>query len=308
MKQLLFLSWMLIALAPAQGQLEWAPVGAKYYHSVADFMPGGGNSPYSVHVSEVIGDTVIGGKNCRILMTISPACNDGFPIQFTYEEEGRVYFYDTFNEEFNLLYDFNKGPGESWLVPICFSDFHCERDSIMVLVDSVTHTPVNGLELRTQHVSIDMPDFAPGAYPQGKIYQGIGNAPVLYFYFGACALTVDFFIHTFNCYESPTHGIFNFVGGQPCGVYTAVGEAQAAVEQLRLYPNPARESLSVELPEGGRGQLALYDAQGRLLKTQSLDNVPETWPLDVSALPAGMYLLLYRSEGGATAVGKFVRE
>ncbi|HRD80739.1 MAG TPA: T9SS type A sorting domain-containing protein [Saprospiraceae bacterium] len=308
MKKLIFLFLMLIALAPAQAQLEWAPVGAKYYHSVADFMPGGSSAPYSVHVSEVMGDTVIGGKNCRILMTISPACSDGFPIRFTYEEEGRVYFYDTFNEAFNLLYDFNKGPGESWSVPICFRDFHCERDSIMVLVDSVTHTPVNGLELRTQHVSIDMPGFAPGAYPQGEIYQGIGNAPVLYFYFGACALTVDFFIHTFNCYESPTHGIFNFVGGQPCGVYTATGEAQAAVEQLRLYPNPAREWLNVELPQGGRGQLALYNAQGRLLKTQSLDTAQEAWPLDVSALPAGMYLLLYRSEGGAMALGKFVRE
>jgi len=308
MKKLIFLFLMLIALAPAQAQLEWAPVGAKYYHSVADFMPGGSSAPYSVHVSEVMGDTVIGGKNCRILMTISPACSDGFPIRFTYEEEGRVYFYDTFNEAFNLLYDFNKGPGESWSVPICFRDFHCERDSIMVLVDSVTHTPVNGLELRTQHVSIDMPGFAPGAYPQGKIYQGIGNAPVLYFYFGACALTVDFFIHTFNCYESPTHGIFNFIGGQPCGVYTAAGEAQAEVEQLRLYPNPAREWLNVELPQGGRGQLALYNAQGRLLKTQSLDTAQEAWPLDVSALPAGMYLLLYRSEGGAMALGKFVRE
>jgi len=308
MKQLLFLSFILCALAPAQAQLEWAPVGAKYYHSIANFMGSSGNSPYSVHVSEVTGDTIIAGKSCRILVTIAPACNDGYPIQYTYEEEGRVYFYDTFNEEFSLLYDFNKGPGESWLVPICFNDFHCERDSIMILVDSVTHTTVNGLELRTQHVSIDMPGFAPGAYPQGKIYQGIGNAPVLYFYFGACALTVDFFIHTFNCYESPTHGIFNFVGGQPCGVYTAAGETHRGPAQLRLSPNPAWESLRIELPQGGRGQFALYDAQGRLLRRQSLDAVPETWSLDVSALPAGMYLLLYRSEGGAAAVGRFVRE
>ncbi|HRJ15917.1 MAG TPA: T9SS type A sorting domain-containing protein, partial [Saprospiraceae bacterium] len=140
------------------------------------------------------------------------------------------------------------------------------------------------------------------------IYEGIGNAPAPYFFWGYYGLAVNIFLYTFNCYESPTHGIFNFIGGQPCGVYTAAGEAQAEVEQLRLYPNPAREWLNVELPEGGRGQLALYNAQGRLLKTQYLDAVPEVWPLEVSALPAGMYLLLYRSEGGAAAVGRFVRE
>ena len=176
---------------------------------------------------------------------------------------------------------------------------------MQIFVDSVGFTDINGMAIRTQYVTWTHPWF--NYVDHSKIYEGIGSAPAIYFFWGS-GETVDFFLHTFNCYESPTHGIFNFVGGQPCGVYTATGEAQAAVEQLMLYPNPARESLNVELPEGGRGQLALYDAQGRLLKTQYLDAVPEVWPLEVSALPAGMYLLLYRSEGGAAAVGRFVRE
>lgn len=304
MKQLLFLSFILCGPAPAQAQLEWAPMGAKYYHSVANFMGSSGNSPYGVQVSEVIGDTIIAGKNCRVLDTWwLPGCEGR---EFTYEEEGRVYLYDEESGSFGLVFDFNKGAGEFWWVPVCSYWFgEIPADSMQIFVDSVGLTHVNGMAIRTQFVTWTHPWF--NYMDHTKIYEGIGNAPAIYFFWGS-GVTADFFLHTFNCYESPTHGIFNFVGGQPCGVYTAVGEAQAEVEQLRLYPNPAGESLKVELPEGGRGRLALYDAQGKLLKMQYLDVVPEVWPLDVSALPAGMYLLLYRSEGGTTALGRFVRE
>jgi hypothetical protein len=299
MKQLLFLSSILCALAPAQAQLEWAPVGAKYYHSAWNEWQGD-----YVQISEVTGDTVIAGKNCRVLDTWwRPGCEGR---EFTYEEEGRVYLYDEESGRFGLVFDFNKGAGEFWWVPVCSQWTGVPADSMQIFVDSVGLTHVNGMAIRTQYVTWSHPWYQYTEHT--KIYEGIGNAPVPYFFWGVYGLAVNVFLHTFNCYESPTHGIFNFVGGQPCGVYTATGEAQAAVEQLRLYPNPAGESLNVELPKGGKGQLALYDAQGRLLKTQSLDTVPESWSLDVSALPAGMYLLLYRREGGAMALGKFVRE
>lgn len=299
MKQLLFLFLMLIALAPAQAQLEWAPVGAKYYHSAWNEWQGD-----YVQISEVTGDTVIAGKNCRILDTWwRPGCEGG---EFTYEEEGRVYLYDEESGRFGLVFDFNKGAGESWWVPVCSQWTGVPADSMQIFVDSVGLTHVNGMAIRTQYVTWSHPWYQYTEHT--KIYEGIGNAPVPYFFWGVYGLAVNVFLHTFNCYESPTHGIFNFIGGQPCGVYTATGEAHLEPAQLRLSPNPAQESLRIELPEVGRGQLTLYDAQGRLLKTQSLDTVPESWSLDVSALPAGMYLLLYRSEGGAAALGKFVRE
>ncbi len=306
MKKLIFLFLMLIVLAPAQAQLEWAPVGAKYYYSTW----WGFSGETGVTVVEVAGDTMVQGKNCRYFRRASgtvpwtAACQAFYDI--TYSENRQVYFLDEYTQDFKLFYDFNKMPGEVWDVTLCGYEPWCQVDTLRMQVAAVTDTVLNNVTVRKMNLTSYILSYPTYTF-QWVVYEGIGNIPVMHFFWERC-ITVEAGILNLRCYESPTHGIFNFVGGQPCGVYTAAGEAQAAVEQLRMYPNPAREWLNVELPQGGRGQLALYDAQGRLLKTQYLDAVPESWPLDVSALPTGMYLLLYRSEGGAAALGRFVRE
>ncbi|MBX2929610.1 MAG: T9SS type A sorting domain-containing protein [Saprospiraceae bacterium] len=300
MKKAILFSIGLFSLFSAQAQLEWAPVGAKYYHSVLNES----QIPQAVFVSEVAGDTIIAGKNCRIFYTWwSPYCEGR---QFTYEEAGQVYIYSEESYSFGLVFDFNKGAGESWWMPVCSQhEGEIPADSMQIFVDSVGITNVNGMDIRTQYVTWTSPWEQQTKHT--KIYEGIGNAPVIYFFWGVYGLASNIWLHTFNCYESPTHGIFNFVGGQPCGVYTAADEARPETEKLLLHPNPAWELLHIQFPRMGAGQLALYDARGRLLKTQSFDNVPETWVLDVSALPTGMYLLQYRSEGRVMAVERFVK-
>ena len=62
-------------------------------------------------------------------------------------------------------------------------------------------------------------------------------------------------------------------------------------EALKVFPNPVSQSLFFEMPEVVEGSLTLhlFDLQGRLLK--SIADARFLRELDVSALPAGSYVL-----------------
>jgi len=71
--------------------------------------------------------------------------------------------------------------------------------------------------------------------------------------------------------------------------------------------NPANEFVMVRFPFRGAGRLILYDALGRVLAAQPFDDLPEEWTYDVSALPAGMYLLQCESAGRVSAAERLVK-
>jgi hypothetical protein len=300
MKKAILFSIGLFSLLSVQAQLEWAPVGAKYYHSVLSEA----QIPQAVFVSEVVGDTIIAGKNCRTFNTWwRPYC-EGW--RFTYEEEGRVYFYDEESDRFGLLFDFNKGAGESWWMPVCSQhEGEIPADSMQIFVDSVGITNLNGMDIRTQYVTWTSPWEQQAEHT--KIYEGIGNAPVIYFFWGVYGLAANIWLHTFNCYESPTHGIFNFIGGQPCGIYTAANEPETPSARLALHPNPTNGELRIRLPAQGAGTLRLCDMQGRVLETQQFEALPEEWNWNLWRLPAGMYVVQCVSEGRVWAAERFVK-
>lgn len=79
-------------------------------------------------------------------------------------------------------------------------------------------------------------------------------------------------------------------------VVTQVG-AQAPQPRLRLWPNPARERLYLDLPMGEGITATLYDLHGRELKQQRLEGGGQQ-VLPLSPLPAGVYILVVRSPSG----------
>ncbi len=58
---------------------------------------------------------------------------------------------------------------------------------------------------------------------------------------------------------------------------------------LMLYPNPVKDQLRIQLHEPA--QVLLYDAQGKLLRTDKAEAVEGGFVMDVSALPAGIYFI-----------------
>lgn len=94
-----------------------------------------------------------------------------------------------------------------------------------------------------------------------------------------------------------TNTVFHTIGEDFILVSTK-DESGQAVPTWRLYPNPSRDRAVLELlharPRASR--LALYDAQGQLLRVQAFSG--QQVELDVSKLPAGLYIVQLQDENG----------
>ncbi len=71
---------------------------------------------------------------------------------------------------------------------------------------------------------------------------------------------------------------------------------RSAITQAKIYPNPTNGLLFVDLPQNtGTAQVVLYDLHGRKVQQQTSNT--SVLPLDLSALPNGMYLLKVQGDG-----------
>ncbi|TLM88544.1 T9SS type A sorting domain-containing protein [Hymenobacter jeollabukensis] len=77
---------------------------------------------------------------------------------------------------------------------------------------------------------------------------------------------------------------------------------------LEVYPNPARDAVTLQAPAPGRVQVSLLDAAGRVVQQRTLTATPDgRAALPLTNLKAGLYL--YRAEqGGHTATGRLLVE
>ncbi|MEM7374549.1 MAG: kelch repeat-containing protein [Bacteroidota bacterium] len=75
---------------------------------------------------------------------------------------------------------------------------------------------------------------------------------------------------------------------------------------LKMYPNPAREQLHIELGEWVAGDILLRDLRGRTVLTQKLGALQTQ--MTVSHLPKGVYMLSLRTEAGLSHSQKLVIE
>ena len=84
-------------------------------------------------------------------------------------------------------------------------------------------------------------------------------------------------------------------------------------EKINIYPNPTTDNLTVEAP--AQSTIQIFTIQGQLIKTittigakTNIDHVGlSSYVVDVSALPAGVYVVEVRTEKGI-AVKKFIKE
>lgn len=306
MKKIALLCVILFCLGSAKAQLEWAPVGAKYYYET--WWDTGVSGGIGTTVVEVVGDTVVMGKACRYLQKTSGYIWWLIPCQgydITYEEAGRVYFYDELAQSFTLFYDFNKEPGDIWEVPFCYEE-PCDTLSLFFQLDSITYTEFNGIQVKTQHLKYRV-SWSEEWYSGVVIYEGIGNARFIHFYSTLCLVIEAGFIKL-NCYESPVAGTINFWGDAPCDISTSTDDPTTENLQILLSPNPVSNELKVRftLPVDDV-QLRIFDMQGRLVQDLQKEAMDASMSLTVSEWPAGMYLLQVLSEGKIFPLQRFVK-
>jgi hypothetical protein len=84
----------------------------------------------------------------------------------------------------------------------------------------------------------------------------------------------------------------------PGAITSSIVEVNRQIESLHLYPNPISEgsSLTVNLPEGTKGILRIYNLQGQMLWQKA--GVAGNTSLPVNLLPTGYYRIAFRTANG----------
>ena len=96
-----------------------------------------------------------------------------------------------------------------------------------------------------------------------------------------------------------------------CHLTTATETASPPSPELALYPNPVRDFLNFELREYSPLPKATYrilDPAGRVLRSYPAEAVYGTGIVDVSAWPAGIYVLQLLEQGEVRAARQFVKQ
>ncbi len=92
---------------------------------------------------------------------------------------------------------------------------------------------------------------------------------------------------------------------------SAIAAPETLFTQMHLSPNPARETLTVQInsEETGNFQLAIRSVDGRLLQKQRLtvNAGDQLFPVEISTLQSGLYLLQL-TDGQRVSTQKFVKE
>lgn len=86
---------------------------------------------------------------------------------------------------------------------------------------------------------------------------------------------------------------------------TAVGMDDVFESEVRVYPNPAREFVNIELGDAVSASLEIFSLNGQLL--YSMDQLHSSQQIDLSGFEKGMYMLSIRS-GKSQKIKKLIKE
>ncbi len=299
MKKILFLFLACQFLNSAQAQFQFAPLGAKwYYENICD-----GQTQFfaSFEVSE---DTVIQGKYCTLVDYSN--CNAGLIPAYVYNEGDTVFHFDQESNNFQVLYDFSKQPGESWRIKVCPEVY--ETDTLTIRIDSVKISNIDGYPIQIQYVSI-IPDSAMWSAHVIPVLEGIGSRYNRLLYTGDPFITSECG-SLLLCYETPDNGVIHLAGTQVCDP-NATNDFGDILQDFILFPNPASSKLHIEIqtlefmPEGF---FRIFDHQGRLKYQWLAEPQKRTYEVEFSDWQAGIYFLQLARKDGTMFTKSFVIE
>lgn len=277
----------------AYSQIEWAPIGAKWYISKME-----GTMPPNegLILYEVKKDTLLQDKKVKVISKTYFHSN-GKDIstlgnEYTYEKDSVVYYWK--NGHFYTLYDFSARPGDKWTVYGTgnYRDY-CGYDSLgIVVVDSVTNLTINSQKLKAIYTS---PEKDSDWGYKGVILERIGNATHLLPKSKDCLVDVPDNEGQLRCYEDNIIGVYK---AEYCRLvnceckelknYTSVNTVKNS--SLLVNPNPVKDYLDIKSLNNnvlnGVTTAEIYN-----LKGESMGTFRNPDKLFVGYLNKGFYIL-----------------
>jgi hypothetical protein len=281
MKKILFIISFLLLTIIADCQ-NWAPIGAKWTYTQTF----ASSFAKDTIVIKSIGDTIIQGKNCKILKKSDVVCDDRPFKEYMYSDSGKVFFYDDLKNRFQMLYNFNAQVGDTYTVFPAISPFDSiGNDSIVINVDSISTTIINSITLKKLFVHRSN----LGEWPclGGIIIENIGD---LFYMFpwisGLCDIN---FAGPLRCYEDSIIGFHDF-GTAPSCDYVDIGIIEnKKINNVSILPNPATDRIVIDCLDSRELNISIYNLIGHLVLLSNIDNKKNE--IDISNLATGMYII-----------------
>lgn len=190
----------------------------------------------------------------------------------------------------NAIYDTNCN---ALFLPILFTD------SLQVLFKNLSSTDAKEFKWSFGDGTTST-EFAPShTYRQKGIYE--------------VTLTITTADGCTNTFRSTLNlGTQNFTGNPEYKAASTTGTKETqALRNVKLYPNPVKDELTVEFnaPSAGNYLLQIFSLEGKLLQStrESANGGSNLNNLNISYLPAGMYLLRIQTDGQTKSI-KFVKQ
>jgi hypothetical protein len=321
MRRIIYTFFLSCVITCGIAQTEWAPVGAKWiYDNYSGAQP-------VITVIESVKDTTILNKQCKVLKPYEIDNNEDStghyyydtlycPLQYLHYDSSIVYLYDKILNSFFILYNFNAIKGDTITVKedSLFSGYCPDNDIssnslFQYKVDSISDTIINGINLRTQFTNATQNAawfFNSSNLDQNyPIIERIGS---LKYFFGEPAMVImEGPVCCLRCYNdsnifyhSPT-----WTDTLDCAypIITNIKETNNTGNNIAVYPNPTINTLTIESPQPA--VIEITNIQDQLIK--KLAATGNKTNIDVTTLPAGVYLIKLFTEKGAE-VRKFVKE
>ena len=311
MKIKIFIACLVFCSAwQASAQTEFAPVGAEWYYTFTV----GGEMPAN-HFNRVVSekDTIIEGNHCRLLRQYydnSEIANEKYLIK---QEQGKVYYY--YQEQFNLLFDFDAETGDTVKFTFQYKKYDFDnwplyKDTVLSARYEIEAITTNAHNLKTfKTVILEEDNYR------------IHNETVLPTFYNYTEKTgheyvfipmVDNVVHTadshffLRCYSDAN---LSFVSdwwsyqSLPCDYFIFMDMNTPKVEDIKIYPNPAKDIFFIECENFSL--ITLYDMLGREVLNQ---NINEKSAINITHLPNGVYNIRIFSKGKIIGNSKIMKQ
>jgi len=285
--------------SPAYSQIEWFPIGAKwYYHSVINDYGG-----IYLDLLTVEKDTIVDGKTCRLIRGKNTE-------DIVYEEDGRVYYH--FNDKFRKIYDFNVNEGDIVEFEFKTKNEVTYLDTTIVLpmqIESISTRIIDGVELREisafyvyletrlywdykhiylEKIGVEYPPIQEGLFP------------VLPGWVTAEGYTL------LRCYHDPNiEYIMDWwaVENKACDYQPSSIEKTDINRDVILFPNPVQKTLVVsgEIGNAQKLTIAIYNILGKVV-FEKKEYIP--CELNIEHLSSGVYFIQIFDENMKSLISK----
>lgn len=288
-KLLIGIGFLILGINISSAQ-TWAPIGAKWSYTLRFAFSG----EVDTLVVRSTGDTIIQGKQCRILKKNITTCDERGIYEYMYSDSGKVFFFDNSRSKFQMLFNINAKIADTWIWKI--KDFP-SQDSVVVIVDSISTITINSIiykKIFVEYVNVTLPWSISG---NGRIIENMGDDYYLFpWVSGICDIT---FGGPLRCYQDSIMGHFETGVVSNCN-YRTVGLNEKSKSEIviSIYPNPTRNTFSIILDETepfNSKQVEITNLLGVRIFLGTFST--NKYSIDLTNQPDGVYFISIKLDG-----------